>query len=369
MVLSPIVTLDNLTSCFKTGTIEQSTILPDDGNSKLNLTGKRQFKMAEKSNKPMRLIECARKAVLTATGIDKSKDVLKELNLPKCVIQYLTNTFSSSDFYINKDNVTPEDVESGIYKAVCCLDNTAVVLKILDFSELTDERKQSLAKWETATLNGVQRCYTSFNEDAKRIFVFQHVTRADEVIKRCRDTGNRLSDGYVWFLLHQVSQEMKNCVENGLEYKDFRTYKIGFLSGGEILLENNILCLDEEEGAMQNMIMDDGVPVGVYSPSEVINEEELSFKSLVWQIGVVVYEMAALRPAYQIEDASDVFTPLGEIMEGSLPPALNRSDELNTLLNQCMSLEQDSRPTLQQLIDLSLPKFDDSVKDELKILL
>lgn len=325
--------------------------------------------MAENASNPPSLIQSARKAVLKATGIDRSKDILKELNLPKCVIHYLTKEFSSSDFYINKDNVTPEDVDSGIYKAVCCLDNTTVVLKILDFGDFTEERIESLTKWESSSLPGIQKCYASFNEEGKRVFAFQHVTRADEVIRRCRETGKQLSESYIWFLLHKVSQEMKNCVDNGLEYKDFRTYKIGFLSQGEIRLENNILCLDEEEGAMQNMIMEDGLPVGVYSPPEVINEEELSQKSLVWQIGVAVYEMAALRPAFQIEDASDVFSALGEIMEGSLPPALSHSDELNTILNQCMCLDQDSRPSLQDLIDSAQSKFDNSVKDELKKLL
>ena len=49
------------------------------------------------------------------------------------------------------------------------------------------------------------------------------------------------------------------------------------------------------------MILEDDNPAGVYSPSEIINEEDPSEKTLVWQVGALGYELAALRPAYQVK--------------------------------------------------------------------
>ena len=89
------------------------------------------------ASNPPSLMNSARTAVLRATGVDQSKDILPSLNLPKCVIEYLTTEFRSSDFFVNKDDVTPEEVDIGLYKAICTIDHSAVLLKVIDPTSVT----------------------------------------------------------------------------------------------------------------------------------------------------------------------------------------------------------------------------------------
>jgi len=314
---------------------------------------------------PLSLLENARNAVLKVTGIDQSNDILPTLNLPKCVIQYLTTEFKTTDFFINKDNVTPEDVDVGIYKAVCRLDDTVVLLKIIDVPSISTNGMAILNQWEAMRQDGIQKCYVSFNEENTRVYAVQYMRRADEIVRQCRTGNTSLSEQYIWYILHRICLQLKYCHDNNLDYPDFQTHKVGFLPNGDVLLQNGILSHEEQlVTAMEAMIMADDMPVGVYSPPEVISEEKTTEKSLTWQIGAVIYEIAGLRPAYQVEDASDVFTPLGEIMEGNLPPALPYSSELNNIVNKCLSFLQECRPSLTELIEVSENMYtEDSAKD------
>ena len=68
----------------------------------------------------------------------------------------------------------------------------------------------------------------------------------------------------------------------------------------------------------------------------------------------------------QVEDANDVFTSLGEIMEGNLPPPLEGySTELSDVISRCLSLSGDERPSLLELVELSVNKCDANPADNL----
>ena len=85
-------------------------------SDKFNIIDPSNSKSSSASDQPMSLLQSSRGAILKAVGVDKSKDVLKNLDLPKNLINYLAKEFGSDDFFVNKNDVTPEDVISGIYK-------------------------------------------------------------------------------------------------------------------------------------------------------------------------------------------------------------------------------------------------------------
>lgn len=320
----------------------------------------------KKNEAPLSLFQSARNTILQATGIDKSKDLFKELNLPKSLVQYLTKAFGTDDFFVNKDDVTPEDVESGIYKAVCRLDTKAVVLKVLDRKEISKERFEVLSRWENLSLIGVQKCYTSFLQQDKVVYVLEYARRMDDVIKNVKKQKSTISESTIWCVLYQVTKVILALAEVGLHCPNLKTHKLGFASDGEIRLESDIMSLSEEASAMENLIMEDDEPTGVYTSPEVINGEEPTASSLVWELGVITYEIAALEPAYKIEDASNMFEALNDITEGNSPQELSDSysDDFKQIIKKCLNTDPEKRPSLKDVNSISEGKS--TTCDEIK---
>jgi len=81
----------------------------------------------------------------------------------------------------------------------------------------------------------------------------------------------------------------------------------------------------------------------------IILGDELSVKNQVWIMGCLLYEMAALEPAYA-NIGTDMFGAMGRIMEGVKPsPVEGYSEDLNTTISECLIVEPESRPTLEDL--------------------
>ena len=100
---------------------------------------------------------------------------------------------------------------------------------------------------------------------------------------------------------------------------------------------------------MNAMAMGDNT-TGVYSPPEVLRGQQFSPASQVWLLGCVLYELAAMEPAYKIQ-GTDMFTALANIMEGRPPPEINASfsDDLKSTITNCLKSDPETRPSVEEL--------------------
>lgn len=327
----------------------------------------RRSSLQEGSAGPRSLMDASRGAVLAAIGINPSKNVLDELNLPRQVRSYLCNSFGSDDFFVNHDDVVPEDMQAGIYKAVCRIDRQTYVLRCLKSSEIDSSRQKLLDKWEKVKSDGVQKCLKRFtNESGELVYVLEYVRRLDDVVniasnkRGTRSSKNEIDENMLWYLVQSLSQELLDQEKKGLSCVDLQPNKVGFSIDGTVKVSNGILDV-EDDGAMDNLMMpdDDDKPLGVYTPPEVVIGEEPTKESLIWRLGAVLYEAACLMPAYKIEDAENTFEAINNIVEGNREPL--RSDltpQLKSLIESCMSNDLSDRPNLQDLVGASVGAFD-----------
>lgn len=68
-----------------------------------------------------------------------------------------------------------------------------------------------------------------------------------------------------------------------------------------------------------------------YASPEVWNDKPYSFKSDIWSLGCVLYEMAALRPPFKSSDMKGLFK---KVTKAEYPPLPNRySKEFREIIN------------------------------------
>jgi NIMA (never in mitosis gene a)-related kinase len=84
---------------------------------------------------------------------------------------------------------------------------------------------------------------------------------------------------------------------------------------------------------------------------EQINEQPYNEKSDIWSLGCIVYEMAALRPPFKAQNHLSLAMKIKAGKYDRIPS--NYSEELWEAIKWMLSLSQDTRASVDDLIKMS----------------
>jgi len=88
---------------------------------------------------------------------------------------------------------------------------------------------------------------------------------------------------------------------------------------------------------------------------EIIEGRPYSFKSDIWSLGVMLYEMCALKPPF--EGMNMHFLAM-HIVRGKFQQIpMHFSRELRELVNQMLNIDVSRRPTINQILGKSIISF------------
>lgn len=99
-----------------------------------------------------------------------------------------------------------------------------------------------------------------------------------------------------WFT--QMSLAIKHCHDRKIIHRDLKTQNI-FLNKNSTLLLGDFgiaKVLSNTREKCKTMV---GTPY--YLSPEIVNAEDYSFKTDIWSLGIILYEMCALKPPFDAQ--------------------------------------------------------------------
>ena len=147
-----------------------------------------------------------------------------------------------------------------------------------------------------------------------------------------------------WFT--QVCLAIKHIHDRKILHRDIKSQNIFLMKNGQVKLGDFGIakCLDQTIDKAKTYV---GTPY--YLSPEIINSQPYGFQSDIWSLGVLLYEMCALKMPF---DASNLPQLYIKIINCNYQPLNNKySNELKKLVKDMLNEVSLKRPTISQILD------------------
>ena len=121
-------------------------------------------------------------------------------------------------------------------------------------------------------------------------------------IQKYRKTGSIFPESLIWSYTIQMVQGLKALHDCKIMHRDLKSANIFLMKNGTCKLGDLNVSKVVKMGMLRTQT---GTPY--YASPEVWNDSPYSYKSDLWSIGIVVYELCALRPPFKGKNMDDLY--------------------------------------------------------------
>eukprot|EP00878_Enallax_costatus_P045942 GHUV01055484.1.p1 GENE.GHUV01055484.1~~GHUV01055484.1.p1 ORF type:complete len:298 (+),score=87.42 GHUV01055484.1:308-1201(+) len=172
-------------------------------------------------------------------------------------------------------------------------------------------------------------------------------------IRSRKAEGKYFTEAEVMDIFVQVASALLHIHSHKILHRDLKTQNIFLHSNGIVMLGDFGICkvLEKTEAFATTVT---GTPY--YMAPEVCTNQPYTYKSDIWSLGCVLYELCTLTHAFA---ADSLLSLVYQIVRGSYPPipAELFSRDMIDLVQQLLSREASERPSLQQVSSSAGPLF------------
>jgi len=249
-----------------------------------------------------------------------------------------------------------------VYKARFKFDGRWYVLKERRLAELGGNRanRRRLMMNEVDLLRqlshpNVVRCEGWFWDETKKgpddcslFIVLEYLSGGDlsNKISERRRQKRPFSENHVWFLFNQICAAVCHLHENGIIHRDLKALNVIMNSSGRIVkvADLGVSRQVSEETIMLKSFY--GTPL--YLSPELVNNAAYNEKTDIWSLGIILYELAALRPPFQAKNLIALAESIRSGEFDPLPPMYSR--EMERVVRWLLQVDQKKRPSISQVL-------------------
>ncbi|GAX79942.1 hypothetical protein CEUSTIGMA_g7382.t1 [Chlamydomonas eustigma] len=237
-----------------------------------------------------------------------------------------------------------------VYTARNYEDHQLYVLKRIPFDGAKDEADAALREANVLSLlrhPHIVPYKEFFNHEGDLCLIMAHCEGGDlfQHIKRKRKEGQSIEEEQVWKWLVQLLLSLSYCHSKKILHRDVKTQNIFMTADGKLMLGDFGLAKQ-----LQRTMEMARTPIGTpyYMAPEIYEEEPYSYKSDVWALGCVMYEVLAGRPAFAADNLSKVVIKVLKGMYDPLPSVY--SEDLRKLVDSMLTINVKKRPSANDIL-------------------
>ena len=244
---------------------------------------------------------------------------------------------------------------SSVYKVKRKEDGLVYALKKVKFLKLKEKEKLNslneiriLSSINNPNVISYKEAFFDENDSTLNI-IMEYADKGDlfQLISEYKKKKEHFEENEIWDALIQLLNGLKALHELNILHRDLKSANVFLFSNGLAKLGDLNVSKITRKGMGYTQT---GTPY--YASPEVWKNQPYDYKSDVWSLGCIIYEMCKLIPPFQAKSMEDLFK---KIIRGFYPQIPSRySDDLKEIIKLMIQTEVGARPSCDELLKMTV---------------
>lgn len=244
-----------------------------------------------------------------------------------------------------------------VYRAKKVDDDQVVALKRISVDMMNEKAREKCLKEVRLLQNldhpNIIRYMDSFITENDLIIVYEWAAAGDlkRQLRKAQEKGVGFDERVIWKYFSQICMAIQHMHEKRIMHRDLKPANIFLTLDGTIKVGDLGLSRELSEHTIQ---AHSKVGTPLYMSPEVLKGDGYDFKSDVWSLGCLLYELAMLKSPFKAEGLN-LYSLFQKISNGEYQPLPEDgySEELRQLAYSMISIKPEDRPEINEVVAIA----------------